>query len=293
MDAVGGNEAVGQDASGSSFATWIGGVIRSGNQDGRGGGARVDFETDGVSMGADRRFGPAFALGAGLGYGRDKSDVGDKGSRVEGDAYAAVLYASYHPGDRYFLDALAGYQRLSYDLRRHVTETDGFVYGTRDGDQWFGSVSAGAQFQHDTWQFTPYARLDMSQATLDAYVEQGDPVYSLAYGEQDVDATTGNLGLRVESRHAKPWGVFAPQARLEYQHDFNGDSSASMQYADLLTGPLYRAELVGFDRSRFMVGVGAMFYLARDFTLRAEYRGLFGNDGDRDNGLMLNFEKSY
>ncbi|WP_052108265.1 putative Ig domain-containing protein [Aerolutibacter daejeonensis] len=280
-------------ASAAPFATWIGGVIRSGSQDGRGGGARADFETDGISVGVDRRFSPAFALGAGIGYGRDKSDVGNHGSRVEGDAQSLVLYASYHPGDRYFLDALTGYQRLSYDLRRHLTVTDAFVYGSRDGSQWFGSLSAGAQFQHGTWQLTPYARVDVSQATLDAYVEQGDPVYGLAYGEQDVDATTGNLGMRFESRHAKDWGVFAPQARLEYQHDFSGDSSATMQYADLPTGPLYRADLAGFDRSRMMVGLGAMFYLARDFTFRAEYRGLFGNDGDRDNGLMLNFEKSY
>lgn len=288
-----GDEGATQASANSPFSAWIGGIIRSGNQDGRGGGAGADFETDGVSIGADYRINRAFVLGAGLGYGRDESDVGDNGSRVEGDAYAMVLYASYHPGDRYFLDALAGYQRLSYDLRRYVTASDGLVEGSRDGRQWFGSVSAGAQFQHDTWQLTPYARIDVSRASLDAYVEQGDPIYSLAYGEQDVDATTGNIGLRFESRHATTWGAFAPQVRLEYQHDFNGDSSATMQYADLLTGPVYRADLQGFDRNRFMLGLGAMFYLPRDFSLRAEYRGLFGNGGDKDNGVMLGLEKSY
>lgn len=279
--------------SANTFATWIGGVIRSGNQDGRGGGADADFETDGVSVGADYRISPAFALGAGLGYGRDKSDVGDNGSRVDADAYALAAYASFHPGDRFFLDAVFGYQRLSYDLRRFVTANDGFVSGSRDGRQWFGSISTGAQFQHDNWQLTPYARLDVSQTTLDAYVEQGDPIYALAYGEQDIDTTTGNIGFRFESRHPTAWGAFAPQLRMEYQHDFNGDSSATMQYADLLTGPVYRADLAGFDRNRFMIGLGAMFYLPRDMSLRAEYRGLFGNSGDRDNGVMLNFEKSY
>lgn len=282
-----------QASANSPFSAWIGGVVRSGNQDGRGGGAGADFETDGVSIGADYRFSPAFALGAGLGYGRDESDVGDNGSRVEGDAFAMVLYASYHPGDRYFLDAVAGHQRLSYDLRRYIGATGGQVEGSRDGRQWFGSLSAGAQFQHDTWQLTPYARVDISRATLDGYVEQGDPAFSLAYGDQDVDSTTGNIGLRFESRHETAWGAFAPQVRLEYQHDFNGDSSATMQYADLLTGPIYRADLAGFDRNRFMAGVGGVFYLPRALSLRAEYRGLFGNGGDRDNGFMLNLEKSY
>ncbi|WP_425493489.1 putative Ig domain-containing protein [Marilutibacter chinensis] len=282
------------DGSASSpFGAWVGGVIRSGNQDGRGGGAGVDFETDGISAGVDYRVSPAFAFGGGIGLGRDDSDVGDNGSRVEGDAYALVLYASYHPGDRFFLDGLLGYQRLSYDLRRYVTPTGGFVHGSRDGTQWFGSLSAGAQYQRDNWQLTPYARIDVSSANLDAYVERGDPVYSLAHGEMDVDSTTGNLGFRFESRRITSWGAFAPQARLEYQYDFDGDSSATMQYADLLTAPLYHATLVGFDRSRVMIGLGAMFYLPRDMSLRAEYRGLFGNGGDRDNGLMLNFEKGY
>ncbi len=298
MGSGGGDPAIdaeGGTAGGASspFGAWIGGVIRSGAQDGRGGGAGADFESDGISAGLDYRFSPAFVLGGGIGLGRDESRVGENGSRVDGDAYALALYASYHPGDRFFLDGLMGYQRLSYDLRRHVTATGGFVEGSRDGSQWFGSLSAGTQYQHDTWQLTPYARVDLSRADLDAYVEHGDPIHSLAHGDMDVDSTTGNLGFRFESRHATDWGAFAPQARLEYQYDFDGDSSASLQYADLLTAPLYNVGLVGFDRSRYMVGLGVMFYLPRGMSLRAEYRGLFGNQGDRDNGFMLNFEKGY
>lgn len=290
QDAAGGGTG---GSSASPFGAWVGGVIRSGNQDGRGGGAGADFESDGISAGVDYRVSPDFAFGGGIGLGRDDSDVGDNGSRVEGDAYAFVLYASYHPGDRFFVDGLLGYQQLSYDLRRYVTPTGGFVRGSRDGSQWFGSLSAGAQYQRDNWQLTPYARVDLSRANLDGYVERGDPIYSLAYGDMDVDSTTANLGFRFESRRPTRWGAFAPQARLEYQYDFDGDSSASMRYADLLTGPLYHAALTGFDRSRFMIGLGAMFYLPRDMGLRVEYRGLFGDGGDRDNGFMLNFEKGY
>jgi outer membrane autotransporter protein len=283
----------GQRSGTAAFGTWIGGMIRSGNQDGRGGGSGADFESDGVSAGVDYRITPAFALGGGLGYGRDDSDVGDNGSRVEGNASTLALYASYHPGDTYFLDGLLGYQRLSYDLRRFVTSNGGFVQGSRDGTQRFASISTGAEIRRDAWQFTPYARLDLARATLDGYAEYGDPIYSLVYGDQDVDTTTGNLGMRFEFRRATAWGAFAPQLRLEYQHDFKADSSATMQYADLLTGPLYRADLDGFDRNRFMLGLGAMFYLPHGLSLRVEYRGLFGNSGDDDNGVMFNFGKGH
>ncbi|MFC3551317.1 autotransporter domain-containing protein, partial [Lysobacter cavernae] len=288
------DSASGSTSEGASdYTIWTAGAVRSGNYDGRGGGGGLDFETDGISVGADFRVNPAFALGAGLGYGRDDSDIGSHGSRVEGDAYTAALYGSYHPGETYFLDALGGYQKLSYDLRRHLTVNGGSVAGSRDGSQWFVSLSTGADIQRGAWQYTPYARLDVARATLDGYAERGDLVYSLVHADQDVDTSTGNVGVRFEFRRDTAWGMFSPQLRVEYQRDFEADSSATMQYLDLLTGPVYRADLDGFDRSRFMLGLGAMFLMDRDFSLRVEYRGLFGNGGDRDNALLLNFQKGY
>ncbi|MGH8028272.1 MAG: autotransporter domain-containing protein, partial [Pseudoxanthomonas sp.] len=277
-------------AGGPAFGIWAGGMIRSGNQDGRNGSATVDFETDGVSFGADYRFNDAFVFGAGVGYGRDDSDIGDHGSRSEGDAFTLAAYASYSPGDRFFLDGLLGYQQLSYDLRRYVTVNANTVEGSRDGDQWFASVSAGADLQNGDWQFTPYARVDVAQATLDGYTETGDPLYSLAYGDMEVDTATGNLGVRVDYRVRTGWGLFSPQLRLEYQHDFQGNGAATMQYADFLTGPVYRAELDDFDRNRVNVGLGGLFGFDT-WSLRLEYRGLTGSGGDSDHGVLLNIEK--
>jgi len=287
------SNAAATGANGSVFGAWVGGVIRSGNQDGRGGGDGIDFESDGISVGLDYRLSPAFTFGGGIGYGRDDNDIGDNGSRVEGDAYTLALYGSYHPGETFFLDGLFGYQRLSYDLRRFVSANGSLVQGSRDGSQWFTSITTGAQVRSGAFQFTPYARVDFARATLDSYAEQGDPIHSLAFGDQDVDTTTGSVGVRFEFRHDTRWGAFAPQLRLEYQHDFKADSSLTMHYADLLTGPLYRADLEGFDRNRLMLGLGTVFYLPRDFGLRLEYRGLFTNDGSDDDAVMFNLEKNY
>jgi outer membrane autotransporter protein len=277
-------------AGGPAFGVWAGGMIRSGNQDGRNGSAAVDFETDGVSFGADYRFNDAFVFGAGVGYGRDDSDIGEHGSRSEGDAFTLAAYASYSPGERFFLDGLVGYQQLNYDLRRYVTVNANTVAGSRDGDQWFASVSAGADIQNGDWQVTPYARMDVAQATLEGYTETGDPLYALAYGDMDVDTTTGNLGVRVDYRVRTGWGLFSPQLRLEYQHDFQGNGAAAMQYADFLTGPVYRAELDDFDRNRVNVGLGGLFGFDT-WSLRLEYRGLIGSGGDSDHGVLLNIEK--
>ncbi|SDQ35237.1 putative Ig domain-containing protein [Pseudoxanthomonas sp. CF125] len=278
--------------AGGAFGLWTGGVIRSGQLEGSTARAKVDFESDGLSVGGDYRLTPDFVIGAGLGWGRDDSDIGALGSRSEGTAYTLAAYASYHPG-RFFLDALAGYQNLSYDLRRYVTANGALVGGSRDGGQWFASLSAGADVQRGPWQLTPYARLDVARAILDGYTERGDPFYALRYVDMDVDTTTGNLGLRFDYRQQMSWGVLTPQFRLEYQYDFQGGGSASMSYADLLSGPFYRADVQGLDHSRFQLGLGAQFSTDNGLSTRIEYRGVLGDGRDSDHGVLLNVEKKY
>jgi large repetitive protein len=285
------NAAANGNDGGTAFGAWVGGAIRSGNVDGRGGSSSVDFETDGISVGLDYRFSPRFVVGGGIGYGTDTSEIGNRDTQVEGKAYTAALYASFHPGEVFFLDGLFGYQSLDYDLRRTVAFNGNRVQGQRDGTQWFASFSAGADLGRDAWGFTPYGRLDIARATLDAYVETGDALFALRYEEMDVDTTTGTVGLRIDYRKDTTWGSFSPQFRAEYQHDFKNDASAVLRYADLI-GPTYRTDITGFDRNRFVIGLGALFNTDTDWTFRIEYRGQVGGD-DRDHGLLLNVEKKY
>jgi large repetitive protein len=275
------------------FGIWASGMIRSGNHDGRNGSADIDFETDGVSFGIDYRVNGAFTIGGGVGYGTDGSDIGRNGTRSEADAYTFAVYGSYSPGDVFFLDGLWGYQTFDYDLRRFVTSNGNFVRGDRGGSQWFGSVSVGADIAAGHWQFTPYARVDVARATLDGYTETGDAIFALSYNQMEVDTDTANAGVRIDYRHDTGWGTFSPQLRLEYQRDFKATGEQALRYADLPAGPFYRVEAVGFDRSRLMIGLGALFDFDSGWSFKIDYRGLIGSGEDSDHGVQLNVEKKY
>ncbi|MEE7566288.1 autotransporter outer membrane beta-barrel domain-containing protein, partial [Xanthomonas sp. Kuri4-3] len=255
--------------------------------------AGVDFQTDGLSVGADYRLSTSLAVGAGLGWGRDDSDIGSNGSRSQGSAYTLALYASFHPGRHFFFDTLLGYQLLAYDLRRYVTDDGSLADGRRDGRQWIASVSTGADLQRGAMQVTPYARVDLARATLDGYAETSPAPYALRYGDMDVDTTTGNLGVRLEWRRTVAWGRFVPQLRIEYQHDFQGRGAADLSYADLSGGPFYRSGLSVFDHNRLMLGVGGAFVTDGGLSTRLEYRAVTDGDSGRDQTWMLNLEKKY
>jgi len=174
-----------------------------------------------------------------------------------------------------------------------VTANGAMVQGKRDGSQWLASLSVGGDYQRDRLSLTPYARLDLARATLDAYTEQGDAIHALHYQDQDVDTTTASLGLRMDYRVPVSVGTFTPQLRLEYQHDFQDDSTVIMNYADLPGGPFYRSAIDGLKTNRFVFGLGAVLQTEREFSLRLEYRGLFGSSSDTDHGVQLNLEKKY
>ncbi|MDW7707086.1 putative Ig domain-containing protein [Xanthomonas euvesicatoria] len=272
---------------------WVGGAIRSGSLNRQTNSNGVDFQTDGLSVGADYRVASSLAIGAGLGWGRDDSDVGNNGSHSKATAYTMALYASFHPGKAFFFDTLVGYQLLSYDLRRFVTDDSSLAEGNRDGKQWIASLSTGADLQRGTLQITPYARVDVARATLDGYVEAGVAPFALRYADMDVATTTGNLGLRLEWRREVAWGRLTPQLRVEYQRDFQGRGDAILSYADLTGGPFYRTAQSAFDRNRLMVGIGAALLTEQGLSTRLEYRGITDGDSNNDQTWMINLEKKY
>lgn len=280
-------------ASGSNapFGIWVAGTVRSGDRDARAGRSALDFETEGLSIGADRRFGRAFVLGAGVGYGHDRTWVGSDDTRADARAYTFAAYAGYRPAEVFFLDGLLGHQRLDYDLRRSVSATGGTVSGRRDGRQWFAAVTAGAQLGRDAWRFTPYGRVEGARGSLGGYVEGGDALYALRYDAQDLRTLTANLGLRMDYRVQWSSGVFSPQLRLEYQRDLERHGAATLHYADWLGGPQYRIVPQGYARDRLELGIGALFDLDDAWSLRFGYRSLL--DGDRDHSLDLSIDHRF
>jgi len=280
-------------ASPDDVAFWTGGAVNFGATN-RGTAANgVDFTTSGVSVGADKRLSNALTLGLGVGYGHDASDIGKMGSRSTTTAYNMALYASLRPSDHTYIDTLLGYQWLDFDARRYVTADGGRVTGSRNGKQAFASVAFGYEHDDGTTRLTPYGRLDVSRAQLDGYTERGDATYALDYRGQTVRTSTGALGLRAEFRLKRDFGVLVPRVRVEYQRDFQGASNATMSYADLLAGPLYRSTVGDNARNHTLLGVGIQAQFDSGLSLRAEYQALFDSGTHANQSILLGIEKTF
>jgi uncharacterized protein YhjY with autotransporter beta-barrel domain len=292
-NAAAGKSAGGANASPGGLSVWTGGAVNFGKMQPGSSDDGIDFTTSGLSMGADKQVTEKLALGAGVGYGHDVSDIGKYTSRSTVDSYNVALYGSYRPTESVYADALVGYQWLSFDARRYVTDNGNTVHGSRDGKQWFASFSMGYQHQTDDMMLTPYGRLDIARANLEGYTETGDSIYSLKYQGQDVNTSTATVGVLAQWTAKRDYGTWAPQLRAEFGHDLQGSSQATMRYADLLNGPSYQATLQSQSRNHTMLGAGVALQTLHGWMLRFEYQNYLDNTSRDNQSILFGIEKKF
>ena len=261
------------------FAVWTGGFVNFGERDS--GGLDLNHTMIGVSGGVDYRFSERFVGGIGLGFGRDRTEIGRNETESRANAFSAALYGSYKPIDNLFIDGLLGASWLNFDSRRFVTPTGEFATGSRRGTQLFGSLTAGYEFRDENWLISPYGRVEFSRSWLHRFTETGGGIYGLSYGDQTIDTWSGVLGIRANYGFQMNWGVLTPGIRAEYMHDFAGSSRASLGYADL-GGLPYAIETDPSVRDFITLGLSLDMQFQNDWNFGVDYRSSFAARGNRD-----------
>jgi outer membrane autotransporter protein len=268
-----------------SYAVWAGGFVDFIERDK----GRLDIGSTavGMSAGVDYRFSERFIGGFGVGYGHDKSDVGDNGTESRASAYSAAIYGSYKPVANLFLDGLIGGSWLDFNSDRFVAATGDFALGGRGGRQIFGSLTAAYEFRDEKWLISPYGRFELSRSWLDGFEEKGGGIYGLTYGDQTVDTVAGVLGIRASYAFMMNWGTLTPGVRAEFTHDFAGSSRARLGYTDIGTLPyIFDTEEAGDDYATLGFSLDAA--LLNDWALGFEYRTAVGSGrGDHAVGLKV------
>ncbi len=264
------------------LAIWSGGFVNFGERDN--GGLDLDHTMVGVSGGLDYRFSEGFIGGFGVGYGRDRTDIGQNGTASDADAYSAAIYGSYKPIDNLFIDALIGGSWMNFDSIRYVAANGDFATGSRDATQLFGALTAAYEFVDEVWVISPYGRVEFSRSWFDGFSETGGGVYGLTYSDQTIDTLSGVLGIRANYAIQMNWGTLSPGVRAEYTYDFQGSSRASLGYTDL-SGPPYSVDVDPAVRDHLALGLSLDFQFDSDWTLGLDYRTSIGGSNNQDHAL--------
>lgn len=240
------------------WGLWLAGTATFGHagRNGRGRGS-FDFNTGGLTVGADRAYGQNALLGMAASWGRQGSDFEDTTSKVDADQYSLAGYGLWRLGEHLFVDGLLGTGQLDFDLRRWSAPAAANAHATRQGEQWFAALTLGYEQRSVSGSsLTGYGRYDAHRATLQGYREQGLGVYDLDYASQRVRNNTLAVGL--EGSHMLPrTGLsWRPYWNIEYRSALENRGDARMNYVQRPQASDYVLAMRSYSDDTLSLGAG-------------------------------------
>ncbi|MNS21488.1 IPT/TIG domain protein [compost metagenome] len=286
------NAAAAQPATGggASVGLWTSGSVDWGRQDATG---QRDsrFTTQGATLGLDVKVSDQLIVGGGVGYGEDKTRIGDNGSVTNGKAFTGAFYASWRPAEAFYVDGVLGYANLDFTSRRWVEglagQADGYADGDRSGDVRFASAAFGRVLRGERVTSDFYARLDARDITLDGFTETGGGLSALNWDEIEQKSLSANLGASWRwTLDSRRYGQFRPTARVEWSHELEDIGAQGVRYADWITSPTYLVPLNAWSRNAINLDLGTEWSLSDRLMLSLGYRGALG-DASASHGAQI------
>ncbi len=239
---------------GNGWGMWTAGTVNFGKS---GEGRRYDFQTDGVTFGADRALGDNALIGVAGSIATHDSDAVGSASSVNADQRSLSVYGLWGAGEHVFVDGLLAYGQLDFDLVRWSESAGHAANAQRDGDQFFGSLSFGYEQRNPNGlALTGYGRLDGSRTTLDPYQESGLGIYDLSYREQTVQNTSLAVGMEGSYEFAGLTARYRPFWTVEYTQALENQGLARINYAQQPVSSDYGLRLRSYYDDLFAIGAG-------------------------------------
>lgn len=240
------------------WGLWLAGTATFGKtgRNGRAGGG-FDFNTGGLTLGADRAVGENVLLGLAGSWGRQGTDFDGTPSKVDADQRSLAVYGLWRMGEHLFVDGLLANGQLDFDLVRWSELANTSAHATRAGEQWFGALTFGYEHRSASGlSLTGYGRYDGHRATLDGYRERGLEAYDLVYGRQRVGNSALAVGLEGSLAFKGERLSWRPHWRIEYRGALENRGDVSVNYVQRPRDADYVLAMRSYNDDMLSIGAG-------------------------------------
>jgi uncharacterized protein YhjY with autotransporter beta-barrel domain len=263
---------------------FINGSVRWGNKDPTKRESGFDFDTKGVTLGADYRFTDSFVAGLAVGYADGTADFDSHGGSQDSTGYSGSLYGSWY-GTSGYVDTIVSYGQVDYESVRNIDITQLDIHdtalGTTSGAQWAIGLGGGYDFGRSALRFGPTGSVNYIRVDVDGFTEHttGDSGLAMSFGDQTGESLMIKVGGQIAYQLSRKWGILSPQARLDIVHELLNDAQVvHVRYANATVSP--GSNFVIFtdnpDRNFFNWAVGFAATFANGFSGFIDYESMAG-----------------
>ena len=231
-----------------------------------------DFDTLGMTLGADLRVNDHLIVGVLGSYANSDASLVNNGS-IDAESYKGAVYATAF-ANGFHVDALLGAGYNTYDTKRSALF--GYADGSPDGWELDSLINAGYDFHSGNWTISPTASLAYTRVNLNHFTETGS-MAPLNYPDQNQNSLRTDIGLNISYTARVNSIRITPQMRISWQHEYL-DSTQSMdsRFASG-NGPLFTVDGPHMDRNRAVIGAGVNVQITPTVSVYGYYDGQLGS----------------
>ncbi len=266
---------------GQTFSSW-------GRNSGNGNVGKLDGNTTGFLLGADRKLTDHnVRIGGYFGYSRGDYDVDSRRSKADTDNYHLGLYAAGQQ-DAFSLRGALGYTWHKIEGKRNV-DFSGFsdrLKSDYDANSLLAFTEAGYRFGQPEMNVEPFINLSYIRLHTDSFQESGGAA-ALSVRNETMNTFYSTLGVRGVTELPKNVSLYGS---LGWQHAY-GDKNTSSRMA-FAGSDAFVTQGQAVDDNVMVGDIGVSVKLARAATLDVGYQGQFGAD-TRVNSVNANLRWSF
>ena len=139
--------------------------------------------------------------------------------------------------------------------------------GDREGEQVFGSLNIGREYEDGDLTVTPTVRIDGSYTTLNGYREDG--VAALSYNDQDIKSLMASLGVLIDEDFNLENSTVKRRFNLEYGKEFASNSKVVTSY--VTDSEIFEYQADNKNRDIYTAGFGFDFKHDQGLTISTDY----------------------
>lgn len=266
---------------GQTFSSW-------GRNSGNGNVGKLDGNTTGFLLGADRKLADHnVRIGGYFGYSRGDYDVDSRRSKADTDNYHLGLYAAGQQ-DAFSLRGALGYTWHKIEGKRNV-DFSGFsdrLKSDYDANSLLAFTEAGYRFGQPEMNVEPFINLSYIRLHTDSFQESGGAA-ALSVRNETMNTFYSTLGVRGVTELPKNVSLYGS---LGWQHAY-GDKNTSSRMA-FAGSDAFVTQGQAVDDNVMVGDIGVSVKLSRAAKLDVGYQGQFGAD-TRVNSVNANLRWSF
>jgi len=281
-------ETINLNKKNSDWFYWSEGQISIGDTDGSISSSAKEINTEGITIGVDKKISENKIFGYAIQLGKDNVDLDSSKALLDTHNYSLSMYGTLIGDEKTSSEGLIGVNML--DTEHIRINNSNKLYAQKSGKQLFGSINLAKRLKKNRFNYNPTLRIDLGFTEFESYRETSSfsnkDSDALIFDKHEIITGLANIGMIVDNTFQLKNSVIKHNGRLEYIADFSPSSDLQFSYVtDQSTK--YKYVLGNVATHNYRIGYGIDFSTPSGWSIIVNYERQSTNGSGNSDDLYF------